>query len=133
MTERLQSVLYLGVGENALAARLGAGTVRAEGKDRVTLPLHVVVPAKSLVFLPNDAGGRAEVRVKVATRDYDSGKLEYEERLFKAPRPSDTEHLDFVVELELAKSVYTIAVGLRDEASQESSYLSTTVEIQDPG
>ena len=131
----LASALYLGVGENTLAARLGAGTVRTEGEKRVTLPLHVFVPVENLVFLPQAGGDRAEVHLQVATRDNKNGKLEFEKRLFKVSRPSDssTEHVDFVVELDLKKSVYVVAVGLRDEASRETSFLSTTVAIQDPG
>ncbi len=133
MTERLHSALYLGVGENPLAARLGAGTVRAEEETRMTLPLHVLVPVDRLAFLPQAAGDRAQIRLQVVSRDIESGKLDFVEKSFEARRPSGaTEHLVLVVELGLEKSTYVVAVGLRDEATRATSFVSTTVEIQDP-
>ena len=134
MTERLHSALFLGVGENPLAVRLAAGTVRAEDGKRVTLPLHVLVPADRLAFLPQAGGDRAAVRLQVVSRDVESGKLKSVEKSFEAPRPSGaTEQLDFAVGLGLGTSTYVVAVGLRDEATRVTSFVSTTVEIQDPG
>jgi VWFA-related protein len=134
MTENVQSALYLGEVRNPLAARLGAGEVRANGKAGFTVPLHILVPIDKIVFLPQDGVEVARLRLQIATRDYKNGDVSFQGKVFRATRPSvEQEHLDFVLDLELEGGNYDVAVGLRDEASRETSYVRTALGINESG
>ncbi len=56
LNDRLFSSLYLGLSDNPLDARLGAGGMQATEKQKLAIPLHVVVPASKLTFLPQEGG-----------------------------------------------------------------------------
>lgn len=134
MAERLQSALYLGEVSNPLGARLGSGTLRDEGKGRYTVPLHVMVPVERLAFLPQSDGDRASLKVHVASRAGETGKVTTEERLFRIARPPQggSELIDLVVDVPLATGLHVLAVGVRDEATSETSFVTTAIQLQEP-
>jgi VWFA-related protein len=132
MAERLQGAVYLGLVENPLGVRLGAGTVRtlsAEDKT-VALPLHVIVPIDNVVFLPGDEGMIAHLTLQITTQlSTGSGGL-HEQKVYRiAQPPPDQELLSMVLELQLPEGVHIVAVAVRDDATRESSFVSTTVEL----
>jgi VWFA-related protein len=132
MTERLQGAVYLGLVENSLGVRLGAGTVQAAAKNnRLTLPLHIFIPADSIVFLPAGDGVVAQVSVQVSTRNTVDQKGLFEHRAYRInwQTDSDQEVVALMMELEVPPGVHLIAVGVRDDATRETSFVSTTVEI----
>jgi VWFA-related protein len=133
MSEHLQSALYLGEVSNPLAARIGSGEIRDTGKGRFTLPFHVMIPVDSIAFLPQSGGDFARIKVQVAIRNGKSGKVDVQEKLFRVVRPpaGSAQLVDLVVELELRPGVHVLAVGVRDEATREISYLATAVQLQD--
>ena len=132
MTERLQAAIYLGLVENPLGVRLGAGAVRPAGeKEWLRVPLHVLVPAESIVFLPSETGVVAQLSVQVSTRNTKDQKGLFDYRAYRInwKTEADQEMVGVVMDLEVPPGVHLVAVGVRDDASRETSFVSTTVEI----
>lgn len=138
--ERLQTTSRLGVIKNVHGARLGAGTLRegAEGKKaKYTLPLHILVPANRVTFLPGASGSAARLRVHISSTDADGRLIEFRQKSFRFDPPpaagDDTDQLlDLAVEVELADGMHVVAAAVRDEASGETSYLATSLEVGAP-
>ncbi|MDX1503625.1 MAG: VWA domain-containing protein [Thermoanaerobaculia bacterium] len=133
LTDRLESALYLGVTENPLGMRLGAGDLTDMGEGLYSLRLHLLVPASEVVFLPHEDSGLARLAATVAVRTPGRPGVETVRRDLPVPRPpSDDALLDLVVPLELARGPVLLAVALRDLTSNETSVVSTGLEIQPP-
>ena len=132
MTERLEGAVYLGLVDNPMGVRLGAGDVRAAGKGRVILPLHVILPAASVAFLPEDGWVVAHLSVQVATRDTRNDKGIFEHSAFRVRRSTatDRELVSVMMELNLPAGVHLVAVGLRDDATRQSSFVATTLQLE---
>ena len=132
MTERLEGAVYLGLVDNPMGLRLGAGNVRAEGKGRVTVPLHIMVPAASVAFLPEEDSLAAHLSVQVGTRSMKNDKGIFEHSAFRIRRSEedDSEMVSVVMQLTLPQGVHLVAVGLRDDATRESSFVTTTLELR---
>ena len=130
MTERLQAAIYLGLVDNPLAVRLGAGSVTPFG-DMVKLPLHILVPAEKVVFLPTDDGVSAQLSVQVSTRNTADQKGLFEHRAYRLnwKTGSDQEMIALSIDLEVPPGVHLVAVGVRDDATRDMSFVSTTLEI----
>ncbi len=131
LADRLLSSLYLGVGENPLDARLGAGAMRKTEGGRYVVPLHVLVPADRLTFLPGDGGPLAGVEVDVAAKTPERPRVVRTGTSWEVRQPSveDDPVIDLVLSLELPPGRYVLAVAVRDQASRETSYVSTSIEI----
>jgi VWFA-related protein len=133
MSERLDGVLSLGLASNPLEVRLGAGETRAAStKSQVTLPLHVMVPVESLAFLDAAATERtARLELRVLARDHETGNLVAEERSFHVRQPEGRAAglIDLALELTLDRGTHTVAVGLRDSASGQASFVASTLEL----
>ena len=133
MTERLEAAIYLGLVDNPLGVRLGAGTVRPAGeKDWLTVPLHILVPAESVVFLPTETGVVAQLSVQVSTRNTVDQKGLFDHRAYRInwKTEADQELVSVALDLEVPPGVHLVAVGVRDDASRQMSFVSTTLEIQ---
>ena len=132
MTERLQGAVYLGLVENPLGVRLGAGDVSVTGKGQMTVPLHIFVPAASVAFLPEEESLAAHLSVQVGTRDTKTDKGLFQQSAFRIRRAADdaTEMVGVVMRLTLPEGVHLVAVGLRDDATRESSFVTTTLELR---
>jgi VWFA-related protein len=132
MTERLQAAIYLGLVDNPLGVRLGAGAVRPAGeKNWLTVPLHILVPAESVVFLPTEDGVVAQLSVQVSTRRTMDQKGLFDHRAYRISWKTETdqEMVGVVMDLEVPPGVHLVAVGVRDDATREMSFVSTTVEV----
>jgi VWFA-related protein len=130
MSERLQGAVHLGLVSNPLDVRLAAGALEARQGDRYLLPLHVMVPAERVVFLPDGTEERAQLELVVTA--YSEKKLVGSaHETFRIPRPATSEEktLDLVMNVEIGAGRHLLAVGLRDRASLEASYVSTSVEV----
>lgn len=133
MTERLESALYLGALSNPLAARLAVGEVQAGAGDRFQVRLHLLVPSEKVIFLPDAGRDVMQLRAQIAIHNNKNAKLDLQGKVFRAERlPDSQETLDFVFELDLAEGSYEVAVGLRDVASGETSYIRTSVAVGEP-
>jgi VWFA-related protein len=133
MTERLQAAVYLGLVDNPLGVRLGAGAVSAVDQKMMTLPLHIVVPAEKVVFLPSDDGVSAQLSVQVSTRNTSDQKGLFEHRAYRVKweTAEDKETIAVSMNLEIPPGVHLVAVGVRDDATRDMSFVSTTLEIHD--
>jgi hypothetical protein len=131
MTERLQGAVYLGLVENPLDVRLAAGTVQSAEKDRLTIPLRVLVPARAITFLPKGDGVTAQLSVQVSTRNTVDQKGIFDHRAYRInwKTESDQEVVALAIDLEVPPGVHLVAVGVRDDATQITSFVSTTVEV----
>jgi VWFA-related protein len=131
MTERLQAAIYLGLVDNPLGVRLGAGTVSAKDADLLTLPLHILVPADRIVFLPSDQGVSAQLSIQVSTRNTADQKGVFDHRAYRInwQTDSDQEVVALSMDLEVPPGVHLVAVGVRDDTTHAMSFVSTTLEI----
>ena len=135
MVERLESTLYLNLMANPLGVSLGAGEVKVGDKDRFTVPLHVRVPVDRVTFLPAKGGDRARLRVQVLARDERNVKAAFKQELYNLNRPAVPEpdqQFALLIELDLPAGIHVIAFGVRDESTQEASFVATGLEIQKP-
>ena len=132
MTERLEGAVYLGLVDNPMGLRLGAGDLRDGGKGRVTIPLHIMVPAANVAFLAEGESLAAHLSVQIGTRNAKNDKGVFEQSAFRIRRATDdeTEMVGVVMEVTLPAGVHLIAVGLRDDATRESSFVTTTLELR---
>lgn len=131
MSEQLDGALYLGLVENPLGVRLGAGRVRAAGGDKRRLPLHVMVPAARVAFLPFEDKEMARIRVEVASRHAPTSKVVRDEKTFlvEAPPDRETRTLDLVFNIDIPDGLNMVAVGVRDDATLETAFVSTTLAV----
>ena len=131
MSEQLDGALYLGLVENPLGVRLGAGRVRAAGGGKRRLPLHVMVPAARVAFLPFEDKEMAQIRVEVASRHAPTSKVVRDEKTFlvEAPPDRDTRLLDLVFNIDIPDGLNLVAVGVRDDATRETAFVSTTLAV----
>ncbi|MYB18854.1 MAG: VWA domain-containing protein [Holophagales bacterium] len=131
MSEQLDGALYLGLVENRLGVRLGAGRVRAAGGGKRRLPLHVMVPAARVAFVPFEDREMAQIRVEVASRHAQTSKVVRDEKTFlvEAPPDRDTRTLDLVFNIDIPDGLNLVAVGVRDDATRETAFVSTTLAV----
>ncbi len=135
MFERLQSALRLNLMANPLEISLGAGEITAAEKKRFNLPLHVRIPVDKITFLPQAGGDFATLRVLVQTRAERDGKTALKQETYRLSRPAGTNSettVSLVLDLDLEAGIHVIAFGVRDETTQETSFVATAVEIQSP-
>lgn len=130
LTERLEGALNLGLIDNPLEVRLGAGAVSGGGEGFYRMPLLVIVPAERLAFLPVQDGFAADIVVRVMARPMDSSTLSIFDKRFQIKgEPGSTGFAQLAVELELPAGVHLTAVGVQDAASREASFVSTTLQV----
>lgn len=131
LDERLDGALYLGLIENKLGVRLGAGRLRTAGRGKQRLPLHVRVPAARVAFLPLEDKEMAQIEVRVKSRNLNNAKIVQESRTFLVEMPPDPETrlLDLLFNLEIPEGVNVVAVAVRDDATRETAFVSTTVAV----
>jgi VWFA-related protein len=130
LSERLEGALNLGLTDNPLAVRLGAGAVEEPAPGRYRLPLHVMVPVERLAFLPRQDSFYAEVQVRILTRAVDSNELVTQDKAFRVQgSPEATGFADLAVTLELAAGAHVTAIGVQDTNSRAASFVSTTLQV----
>ena len=131
LNEQLDGALYLGLVENPLGVRLGAGRVRAAAGGKRRLPLHVMVPAARVAFLPVEDKEMAQIRVLVASRHAATSKVVRDEKTFQIEAPPDRETrlLDLVFHVDIPEGLNMVAVGVRDDATRETAFVSTTLAV----
>lgn len=134
LQEGLEGAVAFGVQRNPLGVRIAAGVLGAAAEGgRYPLPLHVLVPAERLAFLPQAEGELASIKVVVHARNARSKEVVKLDKVLQAARPTaGTELLDLRLSLELPQGIHVLAIAVRDEASRETSVVATTVAIQDP-
>lgn len=133
LMERIQGALNLGITSNPLEVKIGAGEVRpgaADGPRTSHIPLHVMVPVERLTFLPHDGSSVAEVTIRAMARSLESGALASRTQTYRIKgSPGAAGWADLVIELELGSGGHLTALGVRDLASREASFVSTTLDL----
>jgi len=132
MLENLQSALVLNQMSNPLGVRLGAGEIKTGGDRKYVVPLHVVIPAERITFLPQKRKEVAKLKVLVMTRNERSGKTTFTEKSYDIARPPEGSQLSLVLSLDLDEGVHVVAFGVRDEATQEASFVATGMDLRSP-
>lgn len=134
VNDRLYSSLFLGLSDNPLDARLGAGSMKSVGKKKVAIPLHIAVPAEKLTFMPQEDGSVAGITIEVAAKDPEKAKVFKSRTSYRIPEPEEQEDslISMVMKLELEEGKWLLAVAVRDEATLETSYVSTSFEVIEP-
>ncbi len=140
LVERLQSTLYLGLMANPLDVRLGVGTLEQPQKGRTKkksarkgfgVPLHVRLPAERLTFLPQKNGDWSRLTAVVLAQDERRRQTAFVQKSYDVPKPEDTAaDISMVVPLDLEEGIHILAVAIRDEASLETSFVSTGIQLQ---
>ncbi len=132
MTERLQGAVYLGLVDNPLGVRLGAGDVAAAEKKRLRVPLHIVVPSEKVTFLPTDEGVIAQISVQVSTRNTRDQRGIFDHRAYRVhwKTPEDQESVVVSIDLEMPSGLHIVAVAVRDDATRTTSYVSTSIQLE---
>ncbi len=135
LAERIEGALNLGITNNPLEVRLGAGDVsrgepRPGGEATFRLPLFVMVPVERLAFLPADGAHVAEITVRAMARSLASGAVATRQQTYRVKgAPGATGFANLVLEIELGEGSQLTAIGVRDLASGEASFVSTTLEL----
>ncbi|MDH3746099.1 MAG: hypothetical protein OES47_13455, partial [Acidobacteriota bacterium] len=130
LTERIEGALQLGIIDNALEVRLGAGTVQPAADGLLRLPVHVMVPVDHLVFEPHGDSMVATVTARILARSLETGALSMRDKNFRVRgAPGATGFADLVIDLELAAGNYLTAIGVREDSSRVASFVSTTVAV----
>jgi len=131
MAERLESTLFLNVMANPLDVRLGAGEVRAVEGGKYAVPFHILIPTPRITFLPQHGGEVARFKVQVMAQDEHRRRSAFAQKVYQVPRPEAANQLiSLTLGLELDGGVHVVAFGVLDEASQETSFVSTTIDLR---
>lgn len=133
LQDRLEGAVAFGAMRNPLGVRIAAGTLGQANAGSYGMPLHVLVPAAGIAFLPQQKGDQASIKVSIlASNPKSRQRVKLEETFNPVRPPSTTELLDLRMVLQLSEGVHVVAVAVRDEVTGESSVVSTTVAIHDP-
>ncbi len=130
-SESLQGALYLGLVNNPLEARLGAGEFRTSGEGVVVLPLQIVLPVEFISFVPQGESLIAAILIRVLTRDLEDGQVSRKDQSFQVKHDPNSggEWMQLPVELQIDSGPHLLVVGVLDQESGVTSMISTTVEV----
>lgn len=132
LADRLESTSFLGYSSNPLGMRIGIGEVRPWSRNRVSFPVHVQVPVDQLTFLPHGGRPTAQVTIRIAARDTETDKVVYHQKVQQTKRPpAKVQAIDFSAVFKVEKGNYVVAAGLRDDASRESAFIRTFVDLRE--
>ena len=130
LTERIEGALNLGLTDNPLEVRLGAGTIQEADPGSYQVPLQVIVPAERLAFLPDQGSYFADITVRVMSRPVDGATMLVQDGSFRIEgSPQATGLAALPVELVLAAGTHVTAVGVQDANTRVASFISTTLQI----
>ena len=130
LTERIEGALNLGLTDNPLEVRLGAGEIAEAEPGSYRVPLHVMVPAEKLAFLADGGSFFADITVRVMTRPLDGMRMLIEDREFRVGgSPQATGFASLQVELTLPAGTQVMALGVQDANTREASFISTTLQL----
>ena len=130
-SESLQGALYLGLVDNPLEVKLGAGDFRGGGDGLAVLPLRIVIPVSKVSFVPKGDELMARVVIRVLSRNLENGQVTRSDKSFQVKHESDSEGqwMQLPVEVEIESGPHLLAVGVLDQESGLTSLMSTTVEV----
>jgi VWFA-related protein len=121
--------------ENPLGVSLefGAGTRRDDGL--FVVPVEVRIPLGKVLLVPREQTQEASVRLWVAAMDEKGDTSDVQQARVPITVPTaqlaaaKEKHYVYVVSLLMRKGTHKVAIGVRDEAASEASFVSRSVNV----
>jgi VWFA-related protein len=135
MTDSTLAALLHQFEVNQLAIKLDFGEPARQTDGHYLVPVRVSIPLARLVLMPLQASHEARLRLFVAAMDGEGGMSEVQQIPVPISIPAaDVERARqqlylYSVSLLMRKGPHRVAVGLRDEASADSSFITGTVQV----
>lgn len=129
------SALY-GVESNRMGIRIRTGAP-ARGPKGWLVPLTVEIPIRALTLVPRGGAHEGSVRVAVLVRDAQGGRSEPEPQVVPIRIPdadlagAQSQHFAYDVSLLVAPGPQAVVVGLRDEISGETAFVTRGIRVGD--
>lgn len=137
IADRVMTSLTFPVEDNPMGVMVVAGEALPSSGNRYTLPVDVRIPLSSIALIPDGETLTGYVMVYYAARD-DAGKQSDLQRLSHTirVRPEDYErargqYYTISASLLLEAGRYRVAVGLRDELTNQASFATLRREVGD--
>lgn len=133
LADRLFAALKLDEQTNPLAAEVTFGeTSPGTEPGQRTLPVGVRIPVSAVTLLPGPSGASGAVRIFLVAEGEDGRRTPMRQKtltLMEAELPEIGQTKTVVVNVDLPPGRFSVAVGVRDEASGRGSYLVRDVEL----
>ena len=133
LADRLFAALKIGEQSNPLGAAVHFGEASpVVGSKQLTLPVEVSVPTSSVTLLPGPEGTTGAVRVFLIA-EHDDGRRTPMRQKTLTVDATELRALTVVgIHVDLPRGSYSVAVGIRDEATGRASYLVDDVDVVVP-
>ncbi len=133
MAERTLATLVLGWEENPLGTAVRIGSQEAaEGKNWL-VPVEIVLPETGLGTLPGESSGRQLIRVLMMAEDERGRRTPMREKVIPLNLAQESagagEPRTLTVNVELRAGPHSIAIGVRDEINQVTSFHRAAVVV----
>ena len=133
LADRLYAALKLNEQNNPLSVDVTFGEIEAAvGSRQVTLPVEVHVPFSEVTLLPGPAGPAGAVRIFLVAENEDGERTPMRQKTLtvtEAQISPEREKALVVVNVDLPPGEFAVAVGVRDEASGQGSYLVRDIAL----
>lgn len=135
MADGVTSTLYFDIESNPLGIQIERGRETASDRGHFMVPISVVIPIGNLVMVPQGDRHVARVRLFFAALDEDGGTSEVQEARLPIEIPSAQYdeaakgQWRYDVPLLMRSGPQRLAVGLRDEFGQVSSFAVKTIQV----
>lgn len=136
LIERLMSSLFHGFGDNPIGAQLTLRTGTQDESNQAAIHIWVGVPLRGLTLLPEGDLQRGLFTVFVVALQPNGRTTEIRHKTFQTEVPSGqspagaTEY-DFVVALDGAPGEHHVAIALRDELGDTTSFVQQSLDVAD--
>jgi VWFA-related protein len=137
--EKVVSGLRLDVDDNPMDVQLTPGRTVPASADRWTLPLKVSFPVSSVAMIPEGDDYVSRLVLFVAARDSEGGQSEVVQQNHEVRVPANSveraqEHrFKIDVSLLMKEGSHTVAVGLLDRVTRQSSYQTIRTRVPTSG
>jgi VWFA-related protein len=137
--DRTLAALLYGQGDNPLEVGLEIGEARPQRGERFNVPVRLKIPLHKLTFLDNQVELQGKIRLFVVTQDPqgEPSRLQQVEVPLKIPRDKALVALGqsylYELTLTLPAGGQRVAVGVRDEATSLTSFVTRDVQIGQDG
>lgn len=133
--DRMLSLLVQDFEDNAMGLRLAFGEPAPGEKRRWEVPLHVSCPAQSLTLVRQGGDYVGRVELFLGARDAEGrqskpNRMEYEVRIPATMYdPAPDLRYGITIQLKVREQQHTVAVGLTDRVTLQTSYSRAMVEV----
>ncbi len=126
--DKVLAALAFGAEHNPMGISVELGEASTATEDKWLVPVTVICPMNSIALVPRGEEAVGEVTVFVAVRDREGRQsdLQRQEHEVRIPLADydllKDRHARFTLDLLMVKGVFTVAVGVLDQVSYQSSY-----------